>query len=281
MATLIRNEGSANHNINKYTFKSLSNGDDEFQSLGFQSALLGGSSEDTLEQQEETKATKEFTEEDNPNRRASDIDSSSMSRSSKDALIESLMKKTDEMSSNFIKLQMKLEDKEAEHTAALEAMKTKSYDEGLAAGIKKAKEETEENLKDGIAKFADSVKTLENKAKEYEVALENIKADLISAAIDIAGEVIANEIAENSSVVAKKLSDGLIKDLQSASKITLKVNPKDHGAISEHVGALSHIQIISDSAVSAGGVIAISDAGNIDSQISKRFERVKKAALSE
>ena len=68
--------------------------------------------------------------------------------------------------------------------------------------------------------------------------------------------------------------------MQSASKITLKVNPKDHGEISQRVGSLEHVEVISDSAVSEGGVIALSDAGNIDAQISKRFERVKRAALS-
>ncbi|MEA1916045.1 MAG: hypothetical protein U9N42_00790 [Campylobacterota bacterium] len=36
---------------------------------------------------------------------------------------------------------------------------------------------------------------------------------------------------------------------------------------------------MSDSAVSAGGVVAISDAGNIDSDLMKRYERVKEMAL--
>jgi flagellar assembly protein FliH len=88
-------------------------------------------------------------------------------------------------------------------------------------------------------------------------------------------------VGENSSEIAGVLSDALIKDLQNAAKITLKVNPNDHGAVSEHVGALDNIQIVSDSAVNDGGVIAMSDVGNIDSQISKRFERVKREILSE
>ncbi|MDD3059521.1 MAG: FliH/SctL family protein [Sulfurimonas sp.] len=99
--------------------------------------------------------------------------------------------------------------------------------------------------------------------------------------MDIAKEVIHVEVGTNSSEIAKKLSEERIKELQSASKITLRVNPKDHGALSEKVGSLEHISVLSDSAVSIGGVIAMSDAGNIDAQISKRFERLKKAALSE
>ena len=274
MATLIPIERLEKHAVNKYNFKSLENSELR-QDTAFSSLMS------TSAQEEETQEAEVYTEDDNPNRRLSDVDSSAMSKGSKDALIESLMKKTDEMSSNFIKLQMKLESKEEEHAAALEEIKNNSFNEGLAAGVQKAIEETNSDVKEGIEQFATSVTTLENAAKEFESALERIKADLMSAAIDIAQEVVDIEVSEKSSEIASVLSDALIKDLQSASKITLKVNPKDHGGVSEHVGSLDHIQIVSDSAVNDGGVIAISDTGNIDSQISKRFERVKRAALSE
>ncbi|MBC8237553.1 MAG: flagellar assembly protein FliH [Helicobacteraceae bacterium] len=283
MATLITTGNLPKHTVSKYNFKSLGPTDNEpaFSSLV---KMQNESTPHSDDEPAEAATPKEiYTPEDNPSRRSNDseIDSSSMSKASQNALIESLMKKTDEMSSNFIKLQMKLEDKEKEYEAALQTTKTTAYNEGLAAGAQQAIEDTQSDLKEGIAQLGKSIKTLENSAKEFESALELIKNDLMSAAIDIAQEVISTEIAENSSKIAKVLSDALIKDLQSAAKITLKVNPKDHGALSEHVGALEHIQVISDSAVNEGGVIAISDSGNIDSQISKRFERVKRAALSE
>lgn len=274
MSTLISTEKLDNHTINKYNFKSLSSpGDDE---VAHSSLVIASNEEVSQSKTEET-----YTEDKNPNRRESDIDASSMSKNSKDALIESLMKKTDEMSSNFIKLQMKLEDKEKEYETSLETTKNTAYNEGLDAGTKQAMEDTEGDLKEGIIQLGNSIKTLENSAKEFELALEVIKADLMGAAIDIAQEVINIEVDTKSSEIALVLSETLIKDLQSASNITLKVNPKDHGFISEQVGSLKHIEIVSDSAVSDGGIIAISDAGNIDSQISKRFERVKRAALSE
>ena len=282
MATLITSGNLQKHTVSKYNFKSL----DSANSEPAFSALVKTQNEISShsDEQNQASAPKEtYTQEDNPNRRLSDteVDSSSMSKSSQNALIESLMKKTDEMSSNFIKLQMKLEEKEKEYEASLEKIKTTAYNEGLATGTQQAMEDTQNDLKEGISQLGNSIKTLENSAKEFESGLELIKNDLMSAAIDIAQEVISTEITEKSSKIAKVLSDALIKDLQSAANITLKVNPKDHGALSEHVGALEHIQVISDSAVNEGGVIAISDSGNIDSQISKRFERVKRAALSE
>ena len=266
MATIIDKHNILTHSVDKYNFKVLS--------LHSRKHSNSGVDEDEIDKPK-------YTKENHPKARESDIDSSAMSQSSKDSLIESLLKKTDEMSSNFIKLQMKLEAKEEEYKTSLEKEKQISYEEGIEAGKAQAVDDAKNGYENGLEQFSNSVATLENSAKEFEVALENIKAELITAALDISKEVVSVELSENSAEVAKVLGEELIKELQSASKIKLKVNPKDHGAISQSVGSLEHIEIISDSAVSEGGVIAISDAGNIDAQISKRFERVKRAALSE
>jgi len=185
------------------------------------------------------------------------------------------------MSSNFIKLQMKLESMSDEHKAELKKVKDESYAAGLEAGKALALKEEDKNMVNALSLYASSIVKLESSAKEFESALEEIKKELIGAALDISKEVIKVELSENSSKVAITLSGELIKELQSSSKIILKVNPADHGAISQATGSLSHVEVMSDSAVSLGGVIAISDAGNIDAQIAKRFERVKRVALSE
>jgi len=262
MATVISKTRLEKHNVNKYQFKTIPT----------------VSSSSSSKEHEESPT---FTEENNPRARVTDVDSSALSSSSKESLIESLMQKTDEMSSNFIKLQMKLESKEEEFKKALEKAKEEAFSEGLEAGLAKAHLDADVTAANSVDLFASSVGKLEESAKEFESALEGIKAGLISAALDISKEVVKIELSENSNEVAKILSDELLKELQSASKVTLKVNPKNHGAISEHIGNLEHISIVSDSAVSEGGVIIMSDAGNIDAQIGKRFQRVKQAALSE
>lgn len=263
MSSVILSEKIANHNVDKYSFKVLAAGAEPHGTV-FESALL------SKPEEEERQTYKE-----------SDIDASAMSQSSKDSLIESLLKKTDEMTSNFIKLQMRLESMSDEHKDELVKVKEESYAQGVEDGKAKALKDGEKNIENGLTQFAASISTLEKSAKEFEGALEGIKKELISAAIDIATEVINVELNENSNKIAAILSTELMKELQSASKIVLKVNPKDHGVISEKVGSMKHVEVVSDSAVSKGGVIAISDAGNIDAQISKRFERVKRAALSE
>ncbi len=266
MATVISNDSVAMHSVNKYNFKII--------------ALGSNTNEDT---QESTSSLvpEEHTPEENTQVHSTDIDSSELSTTSKDSLIESLMKKTDDMSSNFIKLQMKLEAKEEEYKLELEKAKEGAFNEGMQAGKAKAIEDGDVEIGDAIKQFSSSVKKLEESSNSFATALESVKGELITAALDIAKEVVGIELSSNSAEVAKTLSDELIKELQSASKVTLKVNPKDHGVLSEHVGSLEHVEVVSDSAISQGGVIAISDAGNIDAEISKRFERVKKAVLSE
>ena len=258
MASIISSDAIEKHNVDKYTFKVIA---------------LGGKNDASQEPQ--------YTPENNPKARASDVDASALSQSSKDSLIESLMQKTDEMSSNFIKLQMKLEAKEEEFANELKKAKEEAFAEGMKAGEAKAKEEIDKNLNMKLSLLEESIQRLDKSAQEFSQALAGIKNELVVAALDISKEVIKVELNENSTEVAKILVDELIKDLQGASQIEIKVNPKDHAAISEHLGSLENITVRADSAVSEGGVIVISDAGNIDAQIAKRFERVKKAALGE
>ena len=278
MAKVISSERLSKHTTEKYNFKVFPMGADSEVSK----SVFDKSPDENLQSEElniESESNIDLTL---PEKLVTgDVDSTSLSTGSKDSLIESLLKKTDEMSSNFIKLQMKLEDMSEEHKLELAKIKETSFEEGIEAGIKKAEDSSDKNFENGLNQFSASVTTLESSAAQFEVALEGIKSHLVDAALDISKEVIRIELNENSSEVAKSLSDELIKELQNASKVTLKVNPKDHGEVSSSVGSLKHVEILSDAAVSEGGVVVLSDAGNIDAQISKRFERVKRAALSE
>ncbi len=262
MPSIITGEKIQKHNVDRYNFKVFSLGS-ESQEEAEKSFLSSN-----IPPKEDNKVERE-------------VDTSGISKNSKDSLIESLLNKTDEMSSNFIKLQMKLESMSDEHKAELKKVKDESYAAGLEAGKALALKEEDKNVANALSLYASSIVKLENSAKEFESALEEIKKELIGAALDISKEVIKVELSENSSKVAITLSGELIKELQSSSKIVLKVNPADHGAISQATGSLAHVEVMSDNAVSLGGVIAISDAGNIDAQIAKRFERVKRVALSE
>lgn len=277
MAKVISEERLSKHTTEKYNFKVFPMGSDsEVTKSVFEKKIDQSTKSEEIEKYDMNTSI-ELPEP----MVTGDVDSSALNTSSKDSLIESLLKKTDEMSSNFIKLQMKLEDMSEQHKNELLKEKEISFNEGIQEGISQAKLSSDKSMEDGINQFSSSVSKLEASAAEFEVALEGIKSHLIDAALDISKEVIKVELNESSSEVATLLSNELIKELQNASKVTIKVNPRDHGAVSSSVGSLKHVEILSDTAVSVGGVIILSDAGNIDAQISKRFERVKRAALSE
>jgi flagellar assembly protein FliH len=253
MKTVISKDNIEVHNINKYKFKVLA---------------IGGH-DDISEISEQTQEA--FSE---------STTSEPVINTNRDELVESLLKKTDDISSNFIKMQMKLEDQENEFKVELERVKKEAYEQGIADGKKILEEELDASKKNSLEQFTSAIERLNTSANEFETALVDIKEELTLAALEIAKEVIDEELHEHSNTIAKKLSLALISELINASKITLKVNPKDHAAVSERVSNLEHVKVISDSAISEGGVIAISDVGNIDSEIMKRYERIKKAALS-
>ncbi len=257
MDVVIQQNTAGAHTISKYQFKILS-------------SLSGLSIGEATNEMNNIPSTEPVEE-----RRQEEI------KSSKDELIESLMKKADEMSSNVIKMQMRLESLQEEHASALEEAKKIAYAEGVEAGIAQEKSNLDGKSAQSHDQLAQSVKTLENAAAEFVTALGSIQKELTHTALDIAKEVIGIETGEHSSKIAAKLSSDLIEELKDASKITLKVNPADHGFISEKVGSLDHVEVLSDRAISAGGVVAISDAGNIDSEIKKRYERLKRSLLLE
>lgn len=259
--TIITKENLNDHTVGKYQFKILS-------------ALNGASVHEAaeelgLEHTQNTVQEKQI------------YDAPQTTSTHKDELIESLLKKADEMSSNFIKMQMKLETLQEEHASVLEVAKKTSYDEGFAAGILGEQSQDSKRKEQAQDQLSSSVKTLESAADQFNSALESIKKELTLTALEIAREVIGIETQDNGAKIAAKLSQDLIEELGEASKIVLRVNPADHGFISEKVGSLAHVEVLSDRAISQGGVVAISDLGNIDSQIKKRFERLKRSLLLE
>jgi len=271
MAQVISGQELSRHNIDKYNFKVLAIGSAKKPNL---KAFGKEESQPTPQEEHQSAVSQEQTD------RAQESPPQH-ERGSKDSIIESLLKKTDEMSSNFIKLQMKLEAMQEEHKEELKKVQESAFEEGLLKGKEEAHKECEEKYDETLKLFATSISKLESMANEYNNALQKVKEELKVAAIDIAKEVVQIELSEHSSQVAYALASSLIEDLQNASEITLKVSPKDFSEISKQFDGMQHIKVIADNAVNEGGVVVISDIENIDAQIPKRFERVKRVILSE
>ena len=97
--------------------------------------------------------------------------------------------------------------------------------------------------------------------------------------MDIAKEVIINEVSENSQKIALNLTRELLNSIMDATNIKVKVNPNDYLYLKEHLEDNTKVEVISDGAVSLGGVVIVSDTGNIDGTIMSRYKNLKQSVL--
>jgi len=192
-------------------------------------------------------------------------------------IIEKLLQKIEELSNNIINIQTKFEQQLNECKKQIEIEKNKAYEEGYKKGKVEANSEIAKELEEKLSLLKNSIQKVDNINELFEEKILSIEKELISVALDIAKEVIQKEVSENSKEIAYNLAKALMEDIKDATKIQIKVNPKDAKYLKEQ--NLQNVEIIEDEAVKEGGVIIISDIGNIDAEILQRFKAIKEAVL--
>lgn len=190
--------------------------------------------------------------------------------------IEELLKRTDDLSGNIVKLQMQIENQENEFKIRLANETTRAKEEGLREGQEQAKAEYEILLNENSKKYASSIDKLDEQASKLEALLSSSQSEIAATAIEIAKEVVLKEIKDSSAQIASNIAKSLIEELSQATTIEIKTNPKDYEFLKSNLTQKSHIKITSDDAVLAGGVIVLSDIGNVDGSVMARFNKIKK-----
>ena len=71
------------------------------------------------------------------------------------------------------------------------------------------------------------------------------------------------------------LCNALLRELKEATKIHLHIHPKDVDVIKKHYADFEHVIIVADDAIALGGVVALSDKGNIDNSLEMRLKKAK------
>ncbi|MDD2383237.1 MAG: flagellar assembly protein FliH [Sulfurospirillaceae bacterium] len=189
--------------------------------------------------------------------------------------VEELLKKTDELSSNIIKLQMQIEKQELEFSNRLNEELKRERESSYSLGYQKAKEESEVQNQEIKSRYLKSISQLETLYKQMENSIAKVESDLIETACEIAREVIKKEVKTSSAQIAQALSKELIKELKDASKIELKVNPRDFEVLKESYLKDEKIKVTSDDSITLGGIVVLSDIGNLDGNLTMRLEKVK------
>ncbi|WP_304381686.1 flagellar assembly protein FliH, partial [uncultured Helicobacter sp.] len=151
--------------------------------------------------------------------------------------------------------------------------------DGYREAEEKAKEDlfAEVNAQKKI--LVDSIITLEDALKSSQKHLEDLEKELSAISVDIAKEVLINEVSENSQKIALNLTKELLNSIMDATNIKIKVNPNDYIFLKEQLKDNAKVEIIADNAVSLGGVVIVSDSGNIDGTIMSRYKNLKQSVL--
>jgi flagellar assembly protein FliH len=113
----------------------------------------------------------------------------------------------------------------------------------------------------------EAIKDLKHYAAFFEQATFQIQTRILDTSIKIAQKIIAIEIGENSTKIAKETILHLLTKIKTASKITIHLNPKDYAVLKNELQFESYISIQEDANVTAGGVVIASDLGNYDGSI--------------
>ncbi len=279
-SSVITSETSPAHFIENYRFKVLGVGEratDSAPVLIEENNLSEELSEQNFGQKGENfvPQASHQTQTNSQNHFASQAQSPQIQQAGESSFVEELLKKTDELSSNIIKLQMQIENQESEFAKRLEAEISRAKEDGKNEGIAQANAANEARINELEARFNASAAKLDEQYVKFDEFLKKIEEELGQTAIKIAKEVIDKEISTSSNQIAHHLASSLIKELSNVKNIEIRVNPEDSEYLKEQFSKNEHVKISADDAISKGGVVIISDGGNIDATMQTRLEKLK------
>lgn len=258
MGKVISSENLTKHHIKKFQFTSLGIKEEK------------NSFDHTLFSQNNNKEEENITEEINADKVAT-MQDNSVSSSKKEA--DTLLQKIETLTNQNISIEMELETLKKELNEKIEEATKKAYEQGHKEGVKETQETLQEHNDTLNMQLVKSVTLLDEQVQKVDSFLSDIKEELIGAASIIAKKVIKKELETHSHEVAKSLAQEFLQDLKEATAITLKVNPEDASYLNKEFKAEKNIKIDPDDAINKGGIIILSDIGNIDGNIDTRVEK--------
>lgn len=270
---IIGQEELKNHNIKKYEFKSITSEMLESGKILEPSQEINKGTTSEINESEilgETQASTEIQNTESTMQKIATLEQE---------LVERLLQKTDELSSSLAKLQIQFEKLQVESEQRVASAREEGYKDGFREAETKAKEELFAEINTQKKSLVDSIITLESALKQSQKHLEDLEKELSAISVDIAKEVILSEVSENSQKIALGLTKELLNSIMDATNIKIKVNPSDYLFLKEQLSENTKVEILTDSAVSLGGVVIVSDSGNLDGTIMARYKNLKQSVL--
>lgn len=194
-------------------------------------------------------------------------------------VVDKILQKSDVLAQSLQKLQEQFDKQEKEINQRVADAKAEAKEQGYNEGYQKAKQELEAQINSQKELYSLSIKRIDEHISNAKTHITNLEKELSSIALDIAKEVITNEVNTNSAKIATSLARNLLQNLAENTQVTLKVFPGDLEELKETLQDLNNVTIQADPAIAKGGVIILSNEGNIDGDIYMRFEALKKSIL--
>ncbi|OCL88729.1 flagellar assembly protein H [Aliarcobacter thereius] len=116
-----------------------------------------------------------------------------------------------------------------------------------------------------------AIKDLQQSAEFFEKTVNQVENKMLKIAIGIAKKIIAIELGENSTKIAKQTIKQLLEKVKNATKVKIHLNPKDYVILKKELELENHIELIEDINVVAGGVVIASNIGNYDGNIEAKI----------
>ena len=270
---IIGQEELKNHNIKKYEFKSITSEMLESGKILEPSKEINKETTSEINESEilgETQASTEVQNTESTMQKIATLEQE---------LVERLLQKTDELSSSLAKLQIQFEKLQVESEQRVASAREEGYKDGFREAETKAKDELFAEINTQKKSLVDSIITLESALKQSQKHLEDLEKELSAISVDIAKEVILSEVSEKSQKIALGLTKELLNSIMDATNIKIKVNPSDYLFLKEQLSENTKVEILADSAVSLGGVVIVSDSGNLDGTIMARYKNLKQSVL--
>lgn len=235
------------HTMNKYEFKTITKNEVKMQNI------------ESPEQKAE------------PNKAQVSMIESSLEKD----LIEKLLKKSDDLSASLKGFEERFSDLQ---TKSLEREKS-AREDGIKEGKMMADLELKKDIENEREKIASSLSKLESTIESTKEQIAKLESELSAIALDIAKEVIIKEISTDSAKIAASIARELLKSMSGNLNVIIKVNPADFEFLNNLAKGKEHITIKSDDAIAKGGVVIISENGNIDGNIMSRYKLLKQSVL--
>lgn len=248
--SIISSQELNGHNMQKYEFKKLDTNDIKIQDSNSSS----DANEDKLPTQSQVSMIQSSLEKE---------------------LIEKLLTKSDDLASSLNNFQMQFEKLQSQTNEKEKIAREEGFKEGELKAQLGFKDELEKE-KERISK---SIMTLDDTIERIKGQIVKLESELSAIAIDIAKEVIVKEVEANSAKIAASISKELLQSMSSNLNIIIKVNPVDFDFLNNIVKNKQNIKIKSDDAIQKGGVVVISENGNIDGNIMSRYQILKQSVL--